>query len=62
MGKRKLVPITCQKCGEKIMDTGIQLAECGFDILCPHCGKWQHVKGTKEKVKKVVKKRKQKTN
>ena len=56
MGGKKLVPVICPKCGAEIMRTGVQLSECGFDIYCPHCDKWSHIVGTKEKPKKKVKK------
>ena len=44
------VPIVCPKC-DYILLKGVHkcLEEAGYDVYCPYCKKWSHIKGTKEK-------------
>ena len=42
-------PVVCPKC-DYILLKGVHkcLEEAGYDIYCPYCKKWSHIKGTKE--------------
>ena len=42
-------PVVCPKCNY-ILLKGVHkcLEEAGYDVYCPYCKKWSHIKGTKE--------------
>lgn len=46
-------PVVCPKCGTELLrGIAIFIQNAGFDVYCPYCKTWSHIKDKKEKRRK----------